>query len=75
MSGEEIKHHHEPHIMHRRRVKEIYGVCIISISTSRYRKMVSGESYRDESGDLVESMLSKDKYRVVKRTLIQAIYK
>ncbi|MEM2202787.1 MAG: MogA/MoaB family molybdenum cofactor biosynthesis protein [Sulfolobales archaeon] len=60
-----------PHEIHRELGPRSARVYEITISTSRYEAMVRGEGYRDESGDIIVSMLTSHGYSLVGRKLLK----
>jgi len=47
------------------------SVLIATVSTRRYRSLLEGEEYKDESGDLAEKMFINAGFRPIKRILIK----
>lgn len=60
-----------PHIAHREAGPRDLGFFVVTVSTSRYIAMASGQPFKDESGDLAESLIRARGYRVVGRRLIR----
>lgn len=63
-----MKHPHQIHRELGPRVARVYGV---TISTSRYEAMIRGESFRDESGDIIASMVAEHGHSLVGRRLLR----
>jgi molybdenum cofactor biosynthesis protein B len=59
------------HKRHAEEVKKEVKVSVITVSTSRYEKMIKGEEFSDESGDIIVSMLTKEGCKVVSRKLVK----
>ncbi|HWQ17546.1 MAG TPA: MogA/MoaB family molybdenum cofactor biosynthesis protein [Sulfolobales archaeon] len=60
-----------PHEIHRELGPRSARVYEVTISTSRYEAMMRGESYTDESGDIIVSMLTRHGHSLVGRKLLR----
>jgi len=58
------------HEGHRRAAPARVLAEVVTVSTSRYRKMQTGESFVDESGDVAEKECQATGLKVSKRTLV-----
>ncbi len=58
------------HETHRGKAVKRLGFYIVTVSTSRYHKKEAGEKFVDESGDLAERIVLRQKHDVVGRELI-----
>jgi molybdenum cofactor biosynthesis protein B len=60
----------KPHEIHRSAAPTLIVVEVVTVSTSRYRKMRAGESFVDESGDMAEKECKAAGLKVLRRTLV-----
>jgi len=60
----------KPHEQHRLQGKRRLRIAIVTVSTSRYARMKSGEDYTDEGGDVAAEETKRAGHEVSQRSLI-----
>lgn len=58
------------HEEHRARAKAALSFHLVTVSTSRFKKMKAGEKFEDTSGDLLEAGVLGGSHKLAKRELI-----
>jgi len=58
------------HEEHRARAKAELSFHLVTVSTSRFKRMKAGERFEDASGDLLEAGVSEGSHKLAKRELI-----
>ncbi len=56
--------------LHRSAASERLGFFVVTVSTSRYRKMVEHQEYTDESGDAAAAIIEREGHELVGRELV-----
>jgi molybdenum cofactor biosynthesis protein B len=60
----------KPHEEHRKRAEQSLRVQVITVSTSRHRKMKEGQEFTDEAGDIAEGEIKAAGHVVTRRALV-----
>jgi molybdenum cofactor biosynthesis protein B len=58
------------HEEHRARARAVLSFHLVTVSTSRFKKMKAGEGFEDRSGDLLEAGVLEGSHELAKREII-----